>query len=92
MSNKRSPEMIVEDAIEHQAVFRADVFAVETNQFQELLATQIANVSKLRGMMVPVRGYVNTVNKLVRIRRLGPYLAKGNFRFKDIWIRDLAKR
>jgi predicted phage terminase large subunit-like protein len=82
LSNKRSPEMIVEDAIEHQLEFQADVFAVETNQFQELLATQIADVSKLRGMMVPVRGYVNTVNKLVRIRRLGPYLAKGNFRFK----------
>jgi len=58
------------------------VFAVETNQFQELLATQIAAVSKLRGMMVPVKGYDNRVNKLVRIRRLGPYLARGAIRFK----------
>ena len=40
--------MIVEDAVEHQREFQADVFAVETNQFQELLATQIAAVSRAR--------------------------------------------
>src|SRR5262249_36543119 len=38
---RRTVEQIVEDAIEHQHQFQADVFAVEANQFQELLATQI---------------------------------------------------
>ena len=79
---RRRTEQIVEDAIEHQRLFQADVFAVETNQFQELLATQIAAVSKARGIMVPVAGYDNRVNKQVRIRRLGPYLAKLGIRFK----------
>ena len=79
---RRSTEQIVADCIEHQRVFRADAFAVETNQFQELLAAEMRRVSALQGIMLPIVEYVNTVNKLVRIRRLGPYLAAGNLRFK----------
>lgn len=79
---RRNTERIVSDSIEHQRVFGADAFAVETNAFQELLAVQISQQSAALGMMVPVAPLVNTVNKQVRIRRLGPYLAAGNIRFK----------
>lgn len=79
---RRSTEQIVADGIEHQRRFNADIFAVEANAFQELLAVQIAKESAAAGMMVPVVPMVNTVNKQVRIRRLGPYLRAGNLRFK----------
>lgn len=79
---RRNAEQIVEDCIEQQRVFAADKFGVESNVFQELLATQLATTSRARGIMVPVEPVVNTVNKQVRIRRLGPYLAKGAIRFR----------
>jgi predicted phage terminase large subunit-like protein len=80
---RRTAEEIVEQAIEWQRVFLADAFAVEANVFQELLASQIARESQRRGIMAPVVPVVNTVNKLVRIRRLGPYLARGAIRFRN---------
>jgi predicted phage terminase large subunit-like protein len=80
---RRTAEEIVEQAIEWQRLFLADSFAVESNVFQDLLASQIARESQRRGIMVPVVPVVNTVNKQVRIRRLGPYLARGAIRMKN---------
>jgi len=79
----RTAERVVEDALEHQRVFLADAFAIEVNQFQELFAIQIARESQRRGIMVPVVPVHNTTNKQVRIRRLGPYLARGAIRFRN---------
>src|SRR5215471_11202906 len=76
-------EHIVELAIEHQRVFLADAFAVEANAWQDLLMAQIAKESQRRGIMVPVMPIINTANKQVRIRRLGPYLARGAIRFRN---------
>ncbi len=80
---RRTAERIIEDVIEHQRVFGADVVAVESNQFQELLAVQIHAESRRQGVPLPVTTPVNTVNKQVRIRRLGPHLARKSFRFLD---------
>lgn len=82
LANNRQAERIVADAIENQRLFRADGFAVETNQFQELLATQIAKESRAQRIMVPIHEIDNRVNKEVRIRRLGPYLSRRAIRFK----------
>lgn len=76
-------EFLVDQAIEHCREFVPDVFAVEANSFQELLATQIANKARAAGMAVPVVPIQNMVNKNVRIRRLGPYLAQGVLRFRN---------
>lgn len=79
----RAPaEFVVQHAVELNRTFRPDVFAIETNQFQELLAAAIAKEGRSSGFPIPVVPMVNTVNKLVRIRRLGPYLAQGAVRFK----------
>src|SRR5262249_46645566 len=79
---RQTAEQLVESALEHQQDFRVYVFEVASKPFQELLATQLAQVSARRGIMVPVWPCENMVNKLVRIRRLGPYLAQGKIRFK----------
>ena len=70
------------DAIEHQRQFKPDGFGIEINQFQELLKTEIERKSRETGIQLPLWGIDNRVNKLVRIRRLGPHLASGNLRFK----------
>jgi len=79
---RRNTETIVDMTLEHQHVFRADVIAVEANQFQELMVAQVVEKSRARGFTAPVLPIINNVGKPVRIRRLGPYLAQHSIRFK----------
>ena len=80
---RRSTEEIVDTVCEAQRDWGADALVIETNQFQELLAGQIAAKGKLNGMPIPIVPIINTVSKIVRIRRLGPYLHQKSFRFKN---------
>jgi predicted phage terminase large subunit-like protein len=80
--DRRSSEQIIEDALEQAADFKPDAFAVEVNQFQELLANLMAAKARAMGMMLPLVQINNTVSKLTRIRRLGPYLEGRQIRFK----------
>lgn len=75
-------EFLVDQGLEWCRTFVPDVFAVEVNAFQELVAAQFRRRAAELQMVVPVVGLTNSVNKLVRIRRLGPYLAQGSFRFR----------
>jgi predicted phage terminase large subunit-like protein len=61
---------------------RPDAFGVEANQFQELLCGEFASEFVRHGMthIVPAAIH-NDQNKLVRIRRLGPYLSQHRLRF-----------
>jgi predicted phage terminase large subunit-like protein len=60
-----------------------DAFGVEANGFQKLMADELARQSKGTGIMLPLHTVTNVTNKLVRIRRLTPYLSRGNIRFVD---------
>jgi len=80
---RRSTEEIVGAMVEAHRVFPAEAVAIETNQFQELLATQIAAAARASGQQMPIVPLVNTVSKAVRIRRLGPYLAAKGIRFRN---------
>ena len=67
--------------------YRPDVFAVETNQFQELLRDELERSFRERGVpdaaLFPVE---NRLNKNVRIRRLGvPYSFRSEAEFA-VWI------
>lgn len=79
---RRNSEDIIETVLATQQEFSADSIAFETNQFQELLAIQIQTKAASCGYAVPMVKIINTVNKNIRIRRLGPYLAQGKIRFK----------
>ena len=80
---RRNSEDIIDTTLEIQAEFAADAVAIETNQFQELLATQLNAKASLAGYAVPIVKIVNVVNKQTRIRRLGPFLAGQKIRFKS---------
>jgi predicted phage terminase large subunit-like protein len=79
---RTAKEAIVDEAVEFVRAFGPDGFGVETNQFQELFVADMNRAARAAGVVLPTYGLNNTVNKLVRIRRLGPYLSQRLFRFK----------
>ncbi|HEY2149068.1 MAG TPA: hypothetical protein VGH32_14100 [Pirellulales bacterium] len=81
---RRPTPRIVADGVDLWRRFKPDVFGVEKNQFQELLAGEFAaefNRQRLYG--VAPWGIENLVNKQTRIRRLGPLLSRRRLRFKS---------
>jgi predicted phage terminase large subunit-like protein len=83
LAREPTPEMVARGA-ELYARFRPDAFGVEANQFQELLASQFEEEFQRQGLIgITPWPIDNRVNKRVRIRRLGPYLASRRLRFKS---------
>src|SRR5260370_10432057 len=80
---RRPTPQIVADGVEMVRQFRPDGFAIEVNQFQELLAADFQIAGEEQGVHLPLYALDNRVNKQVRIRRLGPYLAQRKLRFKS---------
>jgi predicted phage terminase large subunit-like protein len=78
-----TPQMVA-DGVAVYRQFRPDAFGIEANQFQELLGGEF-EAEFVRQGVVGARPWLldNRVNKLVRIRRLGPYLASRRLRFKN---------
>ncbi len=81
---RRATTRIVAEGVAFYRRFGPDAFGVEANQFQELLADCFETEFRRQGLM-DARPWLlnNRVNKLVRIRRLGPYLASRRIRFKS---------
>jgi len=81
---RRPTPQIVADGVELFRRFKPDVFGVEANQFQDLLAGEFEAEFRRQAVLYarpcPVQ---NLTNKLVRIRRLGPYLSSRHMRFKN---------
>ena len=80
---RRASPQIVSDGVKLVRRFRPDVFGMEANQWEELLGEDFLDAFRHESMYTiePVL-IQNRVNKLVRIRRLGPYLAAGRMLFK----------
>ena len=63
--------------------FQPHAFAIEVNQFQQLLAAEFTRVAEAQQVLLPLVELDNQVNKQVRIRRLGTYLSQRQLRFKS---------
>jgi len=71
-------EVLCDRIIDHYLEFSPEIIGVESNAFQQLLAPIIQLKARERGLgPLPIHLINNTVNKEVRIRRLGPYLMSG---------------
>lgn len=82
LARRPTPQMVA-DGVAIYARFRPDAFGVESNQFQELLAADFDEEFRRQGLATGAVWTIdNRVNKLVRIRRLGPYLAARRLKFK----------
>jgi predicted phage terminase large subunit-like protein len=82
LARRPTPQMVA-DGVELARQFRPNAFGVEANQYQELLGDLF--VTELRKQQMAncrVSLIDNSVNKLVRIRRLGPLLSSRAIRFK----------
>lgn len=79
---RRHPTEIVERGIELYKDFRPTGFAIETNQFQEMLAADFMRLATAKGITIPLYGITNTVKKQIRIRSLGAFLAQRRLRVK----------
>jgi predicted phage terminase large subunit-like protein len=81
---RRATPQIVADGVEWCRLFRPDALAIETNQFQDLLGREFAAEFGRQGIVgVQPWSIDNRVNKLVRIRRLGPFLSQRQLRFRN---------
>jgi predicted phage terminase large subunit-like protein len=81
LARRPTPQMIG-DGVALCRRFRPDAFGVEANQFQELLAAEFsAEFRRRKQRSVAPFAIHNHVNKLVRIRKLGPLLAQRRLRF-----------
>lgn len=80
---RRNTEQIVADGVEHVRLWQPERFGIETNQFQELLAPLFLAAAKAQGLHLPIEQVENTVNKQVRIRRLGSWLSQRKIRFRS---------
>jgi len=81
---RRSTDKIVMDGVDLMLDFYPEIFAIEVNVFQELLAHEfqraMVEADLLKTKIWPLD---NRVKKALRIRRLSPLLAQNRFRFKN---------
>ena len=59
-----------------------DMIALEENGFQELINIPLEQSCRQYRITLPIQPIINTVAKQVRIRRLTPYLAKRQIKFR----------
>ena len=85
LDQTRDVSRIVQDGIAHFRRFLPGAFVVEINQFQSLLATELARQGKLLNLHLPLWGIVNAApdSKTMRIQKIGPYLARRELHFRD---------
>ncbi len=80
---KRVATKMVDDGIRLAKTHCPDVFGVESIAFQSLLSMIFMERSKKSGMMLPLLDVEHQgVSKETRIRRLTPYLSRGEILFK----------
>ncbi|MEN6405530.1 MAG: hypothetical protein ABFC77_03565 [Thermoguttaceae bacterium] len=83
LARRPTPQMVAE-SVEWFCRFRPDVFGVESNQYQELLAGEFEREFQRRAVLgVRPASIENHTAKTVRIRRLGPYLSSHRLRLKS---------
>lgn len=79
---RRPSEQLVVDYVGICRQWAVHACSIETNQFQELLVHDLEQESQRQGYVMPLVQVVNSVNKEVRIRRIGPYLSCRRLRFR----------
>ncbi len=74
---RRSPDNTIETIMSYHKIRGYTKFGIETNQFQEFLASELIRRSSVASIYVPVVGITNTTDKLARIQSLQPLFASG---------------
>jgi predicted phage terminase large subunit-like protein len=81
LARRPTPEMVAAGVALCRR-FRPDAFGIEANQYQDLLRGEFeAEFQRQHRRAIEPLGVHNYASKLVRIRRLGPYLSQRRLRF-----------
>lgn len=84
---KRKPDQIIKDIFEANRRLKRDYgkgfykFGVETVQFQYFFKEVMAQLSAEMGEYIPIEEIQSTVNKMLRIESLQPYIKNGYIKF-----------
>lgn len=79
---RRPVPLMCAESVAFAAAHGCDHFGVESNAFQDLLIGPLDDAAEeAGGVPLPIAEISNTINKQLRISRLGPYLARSKFRF-----------
>lgn len=69
--------------VDHIGMFEPDSAVVENDFFQQLFVGQIEGTALRKKIIAPIVGQsTDGINKIIRIRRLSPFIARKKFRFK----------
>lgn len=79
----RGTDFLARTAVDHCRAWGPDLFGVEVNFNQQVFCEMIESEARKQGLPIPLVGIDNQAPKVVRIRRLGPYLAQRKIRFAD---------
>ncbi|MBF0165643.1 MAG: phage terminase large subunit, partial [Magnetococcales bacterium] len=80
---RRTPDRIIARVVALQKIYRCQIWAVETVQFQEFFKDELVRQSALAGVPVPARGVKPTAEKVLRIGSLQPHIANGLILFRQ---------
>lgn len=78
---KRKPAQIIDRVLELAGEYGFTEIAVETNQFQEMLAEQLEREATARSVRLRIRRVNHTGAKHARIQSLEPLISTGRLRF-----------
>lgn len=78
---RRSPDQIIEDAIELHRLYQCQEIAVETVAFQAFFADELARRSREQGLHLPIIPIHPTKDKVLRVSSLQPAIRAGNIVF-----------
>ena len=79
---KRPVDQIINDGLDIYQSFNPATLAIETNQFQELLAEDFAEAAEAEGINLHITPIENFTAKKVRVRRLSTLFSQRRIRFK----------
>ncbi len=78
---KRKPRAIIETILEYHRIRKFRRFAIEVNQFQDFLATELKAAASAAKLSFSVHSVNHTSDKLGRIQSLEPLITSGRLRF-----------
>ena len=78
---RRTPTQTIEAILAYYRRFRFLRFAIEANQFQELLAQELKRRAYESRLYLPIEEVKNTVDKVKRIQTLHPLIQSGQVQF-----------
>jgi predicted phage terminase large subunit-like protein len=78
---KRKPADIIDAVIVYHGQRKYELFGMESVQFQEFVATELRERSRVAGNEVPVKEIQQVKDKLGRVQRLQPLVASGGIQF-----------